>query len=527
MSFETPAVLWALASLALLVLFSLWRQGAAKVTVPSVALWKKIPERNPPVRALRRPKWRIELLLQALAIAAAVAALAGPYRETSEPKPRRVALVIDTSARMRAGNRLDEALKRAAALPLQNDVVAWYAATPSPRRLEPSEIVPVDVHVELEPLLAAARGADRVLLFSDRPVPGPQLALLGAPKDNVGIVEFSASDEEVFVRLANHGAPRAIPIELTAGASKVRETVPAGQAVWSRRGDFSKADAVRVSIDVADSFPLDDVVQAARLAGQAASVSVAGLLHPQILKALRSIPGAALRTGEGAAALAVGVDAPPGPGEWRIWILPSAGPLPGEAVVAAHPLTADLEQRGRELAQVFGELPPEQRGGAPLVTIGGKVAAAVRGREVRLCVDVNEWGKSLPSLPIFFANAVELARGAASGFAVLRTGRPLLLPPGTTLEKPAGAIASMTPDGDLIAHTVAEYGLRTPSGRRVLRANLLDERETDTAGERRDLDWDPASPAGRENRRRGYGGAAAGAALAFLLVAWLMQVRTE
>src|SRR5207237_4872405 len=89
--FETPAAFWALASLLLLILFSLWRQAAARVTVPSLALWLRIPERTPPVRALRRPKWRFELLLQALAIAAAVAALAGPYRETQEPQPRRVA----------------------------------------------------------------------------------------------------------------------------------------------------------------------------------------------------------------------------------------------------------------------------------------------------------------------------------------------------------------------------------------------------------------------------------------------------
>ena len=106
MTFETPAAFWALASLALLILFSLWRQAAARVTVPSLALWKKIPERNPPVRALRRPRWRFELLIQALAIAAAVAALAGPYRETSETQPLRVAIVLDGSARMRADGRL-------------------------------------------------------------------------------------------------------------------------------------------------------------------------------------------------------------------------------------------------------------------------------------------------------------------------------------------------------------------------------------------------------------------------------------
>ncbi|MBI3855138.1 MAG: BatA domain-containing protein [Planctomycetes bacterium] len=506
MSFEHPAALWALASLALLVLFSLWRQAAARVTVPSLALWRKIPERNPPVRALRRPRWRFELFLQALAIAAAVAALAGPYRETSEPKPRRVAFVFDTSARMRAGNRLFKAGEKAGQLELKlkGDEVKYYASLPSPQRLDDrAGLHPVDVHVELEPLLAAARGgADHVILFSDRPADGATPALFAAPADNAGIVEFSAGDEEVFVRIVDRAPARPLPIELIAGDLKIRETLPPGARVWSRRGDFSKAASVRVSLDVADSFPLDNVVEAARLAGTATTVSVSGLAHPQVLKALRSIPGVSLRSGEGAAKLAIGIDAAPGPADLRIWLIPSPRPLEGEAVIAKHPLMADLEKRGGELARVCGELPAGDGGGEPLITIGGKVAAALRGRELRICVDVNEWGKSLPSLPIFFANAVDLARSGASGFAVLRTGRPFALPPGSAIRKsPEVALAALSPEGIFVAHTVGDYVLQTPSGERTLRANLLDERESDSVGEERELAWDPGSPAGRERSR--------------------------
>lgn len=493
MKFETPGALWALATLLLLVLFSLWRQAAAKVTVPSLALWKKIPERNPPVRALRRPQWRFELLLQALAIAATVAALAGPYRETSELQPRRIAIVLDTSARLRAGNRLEELKVVAAALrkeKLQGDDVHWYAASPSPRRFDdPTEIRGVDVHVDLAPLLAAARaGVDHVLLFSDRPAEGATLVLRSAPADNVGIVEFTATDEEVFIRIVNHGPPRPIPVELAAGDLKIRDTLPAGRLVWSRRGDYSKALSVKVSLAAADSFPLDDTVEAVRLAEATTTVSVNGLLHPQVLKAIRAVPGTALRTGDGPARVALGVDAPPGPGDLRIRLIPAQHRLSGEAVVANHPLTADLEKRGKELAQVFGELPPGDRAGQPLITIGGKVAAVVSGKDVRLCVDVAEWGNSMPSLPIFFANAVDVARSGASKLTVFRTGQPL----------PAPSVP----------------------------ANLLDERESDTAGIRRDLDWDPGSPKGREPKRHGYGGVLAGAALAFVLLAWLMQLRT-
>jgi hypothetical protein len=528
-TFETPAAFWGLSSLLLLVLFSLWRQASARVTVPSLALWKKIPERNPPVRALRRPRWRFELLLQALAIAAAVAALAGPYRETQELQPLRVALVFDTSARLRADDRLTKAIQKAAALPfLKDDQIVVYAASPSPRRLESRrEVAPLDEHVDLEPLLAAARaGSDHVVLYSDRPAPGAKLSLLAAPADNVGIVEFTATNDEVFVRIVNHGSPKPIPVELVAGGTTLRETIPAGEHRWSHRADYSKADSVRVTLGVADSFPLDNVVEATRLSELRTSVSIAGLMEPQLVKALRSIPGVTLTSGTGPATVAIGVDAPPGPGDFRVWIFTPAAMLHEEALIAKHPLTADLERRGGEFP--LGELPAGERGGEPLIRAGGKVAAALRGKELRLSIDVHEWGKGLHSLPIFFANVVDVARAGASGFAVLRTGRPFLLPPGWALRQaPDGVTPSTSPEGGVVAHTVGDYGFQTPAGLRTLRANLLDERESDTAGEARALDWDPARPSGRVPKREGYAGVSAGLSLLLFVVAWIMQLRSE
>jgi hypothetical protein len=426
-------------------------------------------------------------------------------------KPRRVALVFDTSARMKAGDRLAESRREAAALPLAGDEVTVYArrARAPPRDAGTGR---ADRRARrAEPLLAAARAAaDHVVLFSDRPVDGANLRLRAAPADNVGIVEFSATDDEVFVRIVNHGPAKAIPVELTAGAQKIRETIPAGKQVWSRRGDYSKVDSVRVTLDVADSFPLDNVVEATRLAEPGTTVSVAGLMEPQLVKALRSIPGVTLLTGTTAAKVAIGVDAAPGPGELRVWLISPGSTLSGEAVVATHALTADLEKRGSELP--LGELPPGEQGGIPLIKVAGKVAAALRGKELRVCVDVHAWGKGLPSLPIFFANVVDYARAGTSRFAILRTGRPLLLPSGTALRRsPEGGAATLTPDGALLAYAVGDYGLETPGGPRTLRANLLDERESDTAGQSRGLSWNPGRPEGRIPKRKSYGGLAAGA----------------
>jgi hypothetical protein len=86
---------------------------------------------------------------------------------------------------------------------------------------------------------------------------------------------------------------------------------------------------------------------------------------------------------------------------------------------------------------------------------------------------------------------------------------------------------SLLPDGSLVAPEVGEIAVQTPAGPRTIRANLLDERESDTAGVGRALDWDPARPSGRVPQRDGLGGLAAGASLAFLMLAWIMQLRTE
>ncbi|MBV8880175.1 MAG: BatA domain-containing protein [Planctomycetaceae bacterium] len=529
MRFENPAALWGLASLVLLILFSLWRQAAAKVTVPSLLLWKKIPERNPPVRALRRPRWRLELLLQALAIASAVAALAKPYRETEEPKPRRIALVFDTSARLQAGDRLSRMKAKAGEITLgvlSHDVVTTYAAAPAPRKLATlDELRGIDAHVDLDPLLSAAGAAsDRVILFSDvasAPVP---FVSFGAPADNAGIVEFSISDDEAFVRIVNHGPPRPLPIELRAGELRIRETVPAGQRTWSHRADYSKAASVRVALTTGDSFPLDDAVEATRLAAGGALLTLSGRHHDALPKVFRAIPGVSVQRGGGGALVAVGWDEPPGPGELRVFLQTPDAPLKGEAAFASHPLLLDLDKRGSEM--IFGELPAADRAGTALIRVGGKVAAAIRGKDVHLCIDLNAW-QAMPSFPIFWVNVVDEAQKAARGLTVIRAGRPVRLIPNAVVEEaPAGAIRELTPEGVFVAYTAGAYRVKASGESKSLYVNLLDERESDTAGVSRDLNWD-AGAAAQVRQRQDLAGPAAWAALIFLLLAWLLQLRPE
>ena len=211
MSFAAPAALWGLLSILLLVIFSLWRQASVNVDVPSLRLWNLIPERNPPIRALRRPKWRLELLIQALAIGAVVVALAQPFVVSDQPEPRKVAFVFDTSSRLKAEGRLEALKAKARSLletTLSGDEVALFASTPAPARVKDlDEVRALDVHVDVEPLIAAAReAAEHVILFSDRPVEGVHSVLIGSGGGNVGIVGFSVTDREIFARLVNHGS---------------------------------------------------------------------------------------------------------------------------------------------------------------------------------------------------------------------------------------------------------------------------------------------------------------------------------
>src|SRR5260221_6778311 len=102
---------------------------------------------------------------------------------------------------MRAGNRLARMVGESKRFTLSKDIVTSYAADPSPRKLAaPADARVVDTHVNLGPLIqGAAAEADHVILFSDREADGAKTVLFGAPKDNAGIVEFSASYDEGFV----------------------------------------------------------------------------------------------------------------------------------------------------------------------------------------------------------------------------------------------------------------------------------------------------------------------------------------
>ena len=477
MIFETPAALWGLLSLLLLALFSLWRQSAARAVVPSLHLWKQIPERNPPLRALRRPAWRWELLLQALALALLVVGLARPALVLDAPRPRRVALVVDTSPRLAAGGRHEKIRARAAALiagELRGDDVALLVADPAPRKIGgPAEIRPSPTHVDLAPLLAVAKAsAEHVLLLSDRAPSGVRAELFEGPAGNAGLVAFSADDRELFARIVNHGPARRASLRVNGAVESV--DLPAGERAWSKKGDFSKADRVEVELEGDDGFDEDDRAAAVRRGGARVEVGLKGLRVPLLDRALAAIPGAAIRADAERPGLAVGVDAEPGPGEVRVKLItpaPLREPLSLTRPEPDHPLLRGV--RDEELrTSGAGALPA---GGRVLLAADGAPVLQIRGGviEVSVSFEPGRW-PSTPSWPIFWTNVIDSARRGAGSFE--------------------------------------------PQG-------LLDERESDVAGASRAPSEAPAAIPTGERRTAGLGGWAALLALGCLAAAWMLQRR--
>ena len=175
--------------------------------------------------------------------------------------------------------------------------------------------------MELEPLLAAARQeAEHVVVFTDRPVTGAHSVLFGSEPSNVGIVDLTATDEEVFVRLVNHGMPRRATVRLEWGSRKVEETIdlPA-ERTWFRKDDFSKAPELRVEIGDADPFPMDNAVRATRLGPSRIQVAVSGDM-PLLRRALGAVSGVVLRGNAKDVLLSVGVDEPPPKAPFSVWL---------------------------------------------------------------------------------------------------------------------------------------------------------------------------------------------------------------
>ncbi|HEU4338864.1 MAG TPA: BatA domain-containing protein, partial [Planctomycetota bacterium] len=414
MSFLHPAAFWGLVSLLVLILLSLWRQRAARVVVPSLRLWRMIPDRLPPVRSLRRPRASLSLFLQMLVATSLVFALAGPGTVRQKPAPRRIAVVADDSAYMsprrwdvrRELDKLDPA-----------DDLVFIDCTTLQRGLSKYDVV-VNGLCDPRPALdLAASEAKTVVFISDRAPPWTppagvsfHLVLVGGPLRTVGIVDAGVDNGKLFLRLT---AAAEVRVAFDGNARKI----PA--AKFHLIEVPAEARFIEASVDP-DEFQEDDYVVLRRHEGRI-DVAFEGRPDASILAAIESNPLARISRG-GTPRLLIRIGA--ASDRSKAPVVVEVDPLegvesrsePGAITVAPHELTEGVVAEDLRFTEVGKLAGPVE---APLFFNGGAPVAAVRRPgEIVVAAKYSATGwPARPSFPIFWANVLKYS---ASGIAAWR-----------------------------------------------------------------------------------------------------------
>ncbi len=417
MSFLHPEAFWALPAAGLLVFLSFWRRRPPVLRVPSIAPWRQVQDRVPPVRSLRAPTWSLVLLLQVLAMAAGIAALAGPGREEQGTRPRRLAVVVDLSPAM--APRLAAVRAELAKLDADDEVVV--IESPSLKR-----------HAGRTPALAVAprRGrpglaldlaaslAPKVLWISDReaewkPPAGVDYVpvLVGGALANGAIVDANVEGDSLFVRLAAEGKVEleidGLVRTLGPGRSFV-EPVPAG----------ARRIALRLP---ADEIPADDSVVLERRRAPL-QVAVTGRPDRELRAALEANPALRLlQGGTPEVEIRVGADAGPSTAPVVIDLDPRSGPVaswgPAGAIKVDDPAFRSVVGAGDLRVREVGRL--EGTWERAVLSSDGRPFAASRagGREwiVAARYGAGDWPVH-PSYPLFWARLLESVPVAPGGW---------------------------------------------------------------------------------------------------------------
>lgn len=411
MNFLHPGAFFALASILLLILLSLWRQRAARVVVPSVRLWERIPDRLPPVRSLQRPRATISLLLQILIATILVFAMAGPGCTQMKPAPRRIAVVLDTSAYMEP--RVDDVRRELGKLDPSDDLIFIETDSLTRRRGLVKFTVSSDRVADPRPALDLAASESKEILFiSDRapdwsPPPGAtlHLALVGGPLNNTGIVDAGVEKGKLFLRLS---APA--EVEVTVG-TQTRRLPPALFHLVDVADDATSIGAKLAS----DAFAADDRVTLQREEGRI-DVGFEGRPDAAILAAIESNPTArVVRGGSPRLLIRIGTAVDPTAAPVVIDVDPKEGVAsrsePREISVARHPLVEGVEAEDLKFTEVGLIAEPI---GVPLIFSGGAPLAALRrpGAIVLAARYAASGWPARPSFPIFWSNVLRYSASA-------------------------------------------------------------------------------------------------------------------
>lgn len=347
MNLAAPAALWGLLAIPVLVLLYLLRVRRRDHPVSSVLLW----QRSAPALAAYRPSRRIErnmlLLLQILATAAVVTALARPSVAVHGLGRRDLMLVLDLSFSMRARDvsptRFDRARAEAIDLVARSRPGQRFGVVVAGPR--PALVVPptddrtgvIAALRRLEPWDAAGDVRAAVLLAADFPLgadapimvwtdgargglpdlPRVRYQILGSTDDNAGITTFRIARDprgaEALLRVDNFGSQtRRVPVVVTHGRETVlRRTVEiASGGHRTLTFPISASGEYQARLEISDALPDDDAATAVLDPAPLPSVLLVSDGNPYLERVLHALPlsrAAATRTTDPAVWASFGV----------------------------------------------------------------------------------------------------------------------------------------------------------------------------------------------------------------------------
>jgi hypothetical protein len=313
MTFLAPWAVWFLAGVPLIVLLYLLKLKRRPLPVSTLMFWQRVLEENRRRALFQKLRNLLSLLLHLLIFALILAALAKPVLDRAMREGASTVLIVDTRARMQAGEagggtRLELAKKLAANYLSQAAAgrqVAILSAQAAPTVAAPftsdekilrealNALAPTDTTGDLhasidlaEQLLAARQGAGRIVVLT---APGAESSVrdrrpnvewvpVGTGHDNLAITRFatrpllnSPQTSEVLLEVVNFGAEPATlnlelsldgrlldvkPLTLAAGAREVQVFPTVPRTTSGGRGWLT------ARLDAADALLSDNVAYA-------------------------------------------------------------------------------------------------------------------------------------------------------------------------------------------------------------------------------------------------------------------------
>lgn len=579
MRLAEPLALWGLCVLPIIVLLYMLRTRRQAVPVSTLILWQRARRDLAAQRPARRLERSLLLLLQLLAAALIVLALAKPQLSLSGGQIP-TAVIIDTSASMQATDetptRFGAAIRRAQqVVGAASGPVMIIEAGPRPRIVTPflepgaaraalAQMRPTDGPGRLEQALTLALGQrvggtrPRVQVFTDRAgnaMPGVTYHVVGSGSRNVGIfginVERDARGSVLIVQVQNAGdRSERVPVIVSMGDRRVHErTIDVrAHAVASVAVPVAASGVARVELAVRDLLPVDNVAHAI-VGTPPPRVIVAGSSDRVLTEALASIPvrfsPAQRVTPEALASADVvvlnrtpPVELPPGNYLLLGTTAPNlpltvAGTVTGGTALRwsqRHPVMRYVDLNEVTIGQALRLQP---RGGEVLAEGDSPLIWAYEGDGVRAVVVAFALDQSdLPlrvAFPIFLSNALSWLSGADR---IYQTGDTVAIPSGSAPEAvvvmPDGAEHRLpASSGRVIIPTVEHagvYAVRVGNREQRLAVNLVAE-ETNIAPVGAPVRSSSASASSEGDRTGALWRFILGLALAVLCAEWVLWLR--